>query len=66
MEAAALLRRAGGAASATGGALLVANHSGLLPLDAIMLQAGLHDQHPQHRDLRLLGADLVYELPGLA
>ncbi len=50
----------------TGGALLVANHSGVLPLDAIMLQAGLHDEHPQHRNLRLLGADLVYELPGLA
>ncbi len=51
---------------ASGAALVVANHSGVLPLDAIMLQTGLHDEHPQHRDLRLLGADLVYELPGLA
>ena len=50
----------------TGGALLVANHSGVLPFDAIMLQTGLHDEHPQHRNIRLLGADLVYELPGLA
>jgi 1-acyl-sn-glycerol-3-phosphate acyltransferase len=50
----------------TGGALLVANHSGVLPFDAIMLQTGLHDEHPQHRNLRLLGADLVYEIPGLA
>ena len=50
----------------TGGALLVANHSGVLPFDAIMLQTGLHDEHPQHRNLRLLGADLVYEVPGLA
>ena len=49
----------------TGAALLVANHSGVLPLDAIMLQTGLHDEHPQHRNLRLLGADLVYEVPGL-
>ena len=49
-----------------GGALLVANHSGVLPFDAIMLQTGLHDEHPQHRNLRLLGADLVYEIPGLA
>lgn len=49
----------------TGAALVVANHSGVLPLDAIMLQTGLHDEHPQHRNLRLLGADLVYELPGL-
>ena len=51
---------------ATGAALVVANHSGVLPLDAIMLQTGLHDEHPQHRNIRLLGADLVYELPGLA
>jgi 1-acyl-sn-glycerol-3-phosphate acyltransferase len=49
----------------TGAALVIANHSGVLPLDAIMLQTGLHDEHPQHRNLRLLGADLVYELPGL-
>jgi 1-acyl-sn-glycerol-3-phosphate acyltransferase len=49
-----------------GPALVVANHSGTLPLDAVMLQAGLHDEHPAHRNLRLLGADLVYELPLLA
>ncbi len=48
---------------AEGPALVVANHSGVLPLDALMLQTGLHDNHPAHRDLRLLGADLVYELP---
>jgi 1-acyl-sn-glycerol-3-phosphate acyltransferase len=47
----------------TGPALVVANHSGALPFDAIMLQAGLHDEHPAHRNLRLLGADLVYEVP---
>jgi 1-acyl-sn-glycerol-3-phosphate acyltransferase len=51
---------------AGGPALIVANHSGVLPLDAIMLQAGLFADHPAHRNLRLLGADLVYELPGLA
>jgi 1-acyl-sn-glycerol-3-phosphate acyltransferase len=51
---------------ASGPALVVANHSGVLPLDAIMLQAGLYADHPAHRNLRLLGADLVYELPGLA
>ncbi len=49
----------------TGAALVVANHSGTLPFDAIMLQAGLHDEHPAHRNLRLLGADLVYEIPVL-
>ena len=49
-----------------GAALVVANHSGVLPLDAIMLQTGLHDEHPAHRNLRLLGADLVYEVPVLS
>ncbi len=49
-----------------GPALVVANHSGTLPMDAVMLQAGLHDEHPAHRNLRLLGADLVYEIPLLA
>ncbi|HEY6275176.1 MAG TPA: lysophospholipid acyltransferase family protein [Streptosporangiaceae bacterium] len=48
---------------AAGPGLVVANHSGALPFDAIMLQAGLHDEHPGHRNLRLLGADLVYEVP---
>jgi 1-acyl-sn-glycerol-3-phosphate acyltransferase len=51
---------------ACGPALVVANHSGVLPLDAIMLQSGLYDEHPGHRNLRLLGADLVYAIPGLA
>jgi 1-acyl-sn-glycerol-3-phosphate acyltransferase len=46
-----------------GPALVVANHSGTLPVDAVMLQTGLHDEHPAHRTLRLLGADLVYEVP---
>ena len=50
----------------SGRALIVANHSGVLPLDAVMLQAGLYAEHPEHRNLRLLGADLVYTLPGLA
>ena len=47
------------------GALVVANHSGTLPVDALMLQVALHDDHPAHRPLRLLGADLVYQLPVL-
>lgn len=50
----------------SGRALIVANHSGVLPLDAIMLQAGLYAEHPAHRNLRLLGADLVYSLPLLS
>jgi len=51
---------------AEGAAMVVANHSGTLPLDAVMVQAGLHDEHPAQRNLRLLGADLVYEVPLLA
>jgi 1-acyl-sn-glycerol-3-phosphate acyltransferase len=50
----------------TGPALIVANHSGVLPIDAIMLQTGIFDEHPRHRHLRLLGADLVYALPVLS
>jgi 1-acyl-sn-glycerol-3-phosphate acyltransferase len=50
----------------SGPALIVGNHSGVLPLDAIMLQAGIFAEHPAKRNLRLLGADLVYELPGLS
>jgi len=50
----------------TGAALVVANHSGVLPLDAIMLQAGIFAEHPQARNLRVLGADMVYSLPVLA
>ncbi|WP_248962261.1 lysophospholipid acyltransferase family protein [Sphaerisporangium perillae] len=50
---------------AEAGALVVANHSGTVPVDALMLQVALHDEHPAHRPLRLLGADLVYQLPVL-
>ena len=44
-----------------GGALLVSNHSGTLPLDALMLSLVVHDHAGRH--LRALGADLVFELP---
>ena len=46
-----------------GAALVVANHSGVLPFDMVMVQTGIFYDHPRHRNLRLLGADLVYELP---
>ena len=48
-----------------GGALVVANHSGTIALDAVMTQLALHDHHPAHRDLRMLGADLVFQAPFL-
>ncbi|MGH3804238.1 MAG: 1-acyl-sn-glycerol-3-phosphate acyltransferase, partial [Pseudonocardiaceae bacterium] len=50
---------------AQGGALVVANHSGTLPLDAIMTAVALHDHHPARRHLRMLGADLVFRTPWL-
>ncbi|MFD9423940.1 MULTISPECIES: lysophospholipid acyltransferase family protein [unclassified Streptomyces] len=46
-----------------GGALIVSNHSGTLPLDGLMLQVAVHDNHPAGRHLRLLAADLVFHLP---
>ncbi|MEU7072463.1 lysophospholipid acyltransferase family protein [Streptomyces narbonensis] len=46
-----------------GGALIVANHSGTLPLDGLMMQVAVHDRHPAGRHLRLLAADLVFVLP---
>ncbi|WP_129841214.1 lysophospholipid acyltransferase family protein [Streptomyces sp. RFCAC02] len=48
---------------ADGGALLVANHSGALPWDGLMLQVAVRDRHPAGRNLRLLAADLVFRLP---
>ena len=47
----------------TGPALVVANHSGVVPIDAVMLQVGVLDEHPAARHLRLLSADLVYSMP---
>ena len=50
---------------ATGGALVVANHSGAVALDSLMTAVAVHDEHPQHRFLRMLGADLVFRTPFL-
>jgi 1-acyl-sn-glycerol-3-phosphate acyltransferase len=47
----------------TGAALLVANHAGVLPFDGLMVSVAVHDKHPTHRDLRLLAADMVFDLP---
>ena len=50
----------------TGSALVVANHSGTVPVDALMTTLALLDHHPAHRHLRMLGADLVFRLPVVA
>ena len=49
----------------TGGALVVANHSGTIAVDSVMTSLALLDHHPAHRHLRMLGADLVFRTPGL-
>jgi 1-acyl-sn-glycerol-3-phosphate acyltransferase len=49
-----------------GGALIVANHSGTIPVDGVMTQLALLDHHPAKRHMRLLGADLVFRLPFVA
>ena len=48
---------------ADSGALLVANHSGTLPFDAIMTKVALLDEHPGRRHLRELAADLALRVP---
>lgn len=46
-----------------GPALVVANHSGTIAVDSLMTWVALRDQHPAHRYLRMLGADLVFRTP---
>jgi 1-acyl-sn-glycerol-3-phosphate acyltransferase len=46
-----------------GGALIVANHSGTLPLDGLMILVAVHDEHPERRHVRMLGADLIFKTP---
>lgn len=46
---------------ADGGALVVSNHSGTVPLDGLMTAVSIHDHTGRY--LRALGADLVFRLP---
>jgi len=46
---------------AEGGALVVSNHSGTIPVDGLMTMVSVHDH--TGRFLRPLGADLVFQLP---
>jgi 1-acyl-sn-glycerol-3-phosphate acyltransferase len=46
-----------------GPAVLVSNHAGTLPWDAVMLKFGVLDRHPARRHVRLLAADLAFRLP---
>jgi 1-acyl-sn-glycerol-3-phosphate acyltransferase len=46
---------------AEGGALVVSNHSGTIPVDGLMTLVTIHDATGRH--LRPLGADLVFRMP---
>ncbi|MFA7324486.1 MAG: lysophospholipid acyltransferase family protein [Candidatus Nanopelagicales bacterium] len=50
---------------ASGSGLVVSNHAGAIAVDALMTQVAIHDEHPAHRHLRSLTADLVFRLPVL-
>lgn len=47
----------------SGRCLVVANHSGALPLDGLMLRTAVRLEHPSGRELRWLAEDYVYYLP---
>ena len=47
----------------SGSALLVANHSGTIPLDSVMMTYAVANEHSARRIVRNVGADLVYKLP---
>lgn len=46
-----------------GAAMVVSNHSGAVPIDAMMLVHALATRHPAKRILRCVGADLVWRMP---
>jgi 1-acyl-sn-glycerol-3-phosphate acyltransferase len=48
---------------ADGAALLVANHAGTVPVDALVVKFGILNEHPAKRHLRLLAADLAFRMP---
>jgi 1-acyl-sn-glycerol-3-phosphate acyltransferase len=50
----------------TGAALLVGNHAGSVPVDALVMKFGVLDKHPAHRHVRLLAADLAFRFPVVA
>jgi 1-acyl-sn-glycerol-3-phosphate acyltransferase len=49
----------------TGGALLVANHAGTLPLDAVMIAKAVREEHPRARPVHLSAAPRLAALPGV-
>lgn len=50
---------------ARGRCLLVANHSGTLPLDGVMIKTAVKLEHPTPRDVRWLTEDFIFHMPFL-
>ncbi|MGO8995780.1 MAG: lysophospholipid acyltransferase family protein [Polyangiaceae bacterium] len=50
---------------AEGRCLLVANHSGTLPYDGMMIKTAVKKEHPQKRDVRWLAEDFLFHFPFL-
>jgi 1-acyl-sn-glycerol-3-phosphate acyltransferase len=51
---------------ATGRAMLVANHAGLLPWDGAMMRTAIRSEHPRPRHARMLVADWAFQMPFLS
>jgi len=51
---------------ATGPGLIVANHSGVLPWDGVMINLACRHEHPARRECRMLALDMFALLPFLA
>lgn len=49
-----------------GAGLIVANHSGVLPWDGVMINLAVRHQHPARRECRMLALDMFALLPFLA
>jgi len=48
-----------------GRCMLVANHSGTIPFDGIMLRLAVRREHSLHRDVRWLAEDVIFHFPFL-
>jgi len=49
-----------------GAGLIVANHSGVLPYDGLMINVAIRHEHPARRECRMLALDMFALLPFLA
>jgi 1-acyl-sn-glycerol-3-phosphate acyltransferase len=50
---------------ASGRAIIVANHAGTLPYDALMMMHAVRTDHPHHREVRPLAEDYIFHFPYL-